>query len=99
MARYTSRIEPWVHYVPIQISYEDLYDAVLFFRVHDALGRRIARAGRAWSRRFWRKEDMTAYLYRCVWHHAVFEVLIRDRLLLEYARVTSLDRAAMDYVG
>ena len=42
---------------------------------------------------------MTAYLYRCVWHHAVFEVLIRDRLLLEYARVTSLDRAAMDYVG
>ena len=52
------------HYVPIQLSYEDLYDAVSFFRVHDALGRWIARAGRAWSRRFWRKEDMTAYLYR-----------------------------------
>ncbi|KAF8547577.1 hypothetical protein OG21DRAFT_1501500 [Imleria badia] len=81
---YTSRIAPWVHYVPIQMSYEDLYDAMLFFRVHDALGRRIARAGRAWSRRFWRKEDMSAYLYR---------------LLLEYARVTSLDRGAMDYVG
>ena len=64
VVRYTSRIEPWVHYVPIQLSYEDLYDAVSFFRVHDALGRRIARAGRAWSRRFWRKEDMTAYLYR-----------------------------------
>ncbi|KAF8547496.1 hypothetical protein OG21DRAFT_1424729 [Imleria badia] len=61
---YTSRIAPWVHYVPIQVSYEDLYDAVSFFREHDALGRRIARAGRGWSRRFWRKEDMTAYLYR-----------------------------------
>jgi len=69
-ARYTSRIAPWVHYVPIQVSYADLYDAVAFFRVQDALGRRIARAGRAWSRRYWRREDMAAYLYRyvgCFW--------------------------------
>ncbi|KAF8550378.1 hypothetical protein OG21DRAFT_1446675 [Imleria badia] len=80
---HTTRIAPWVHYVPIQTSYEDLYDAVSFFRVHDALGKRIARAGRAWSRRYWRRADMTAYMYR---------------LLLEFARVTSLDRAAMDYV-
>ena len=29
----TSRIAPWVHYVPIQVSYADLYDAVAFFRV------------------------------------------------------------------
>ncbi|KAG6380385.1 glycosyltransferase family 90 protein [Boletus reticuloceps] len=61
---YTSRIAPWVHYVPIQVSYADLYDAVAFFREHDALASRIARAGRAWSRRYWRRTDMTAYLYR-----------------------------------
>ncbi|KAF8126811.1 hypothetical protein EV363DRAFT_1524658 [Boletus edulis] len=80
---YTSRIAPWVHYVPIQISYADLYDTVAFFREHDALARRIARAGRAWSRQYWRRADMTAYMYR---------------LLLEYARVTSLDRESMDYI-
>ncbi|KAF8137158.1 glycosyl transferase family 90-domain-containing protein [Boletus edulis] len=81
---YTSRVAPWVHYVPIQVSYADLYDTVSFFREHDELARRIARAGREWSRRFWRRQDMTAYTYR---------------LLLEYARVMSFDRAAMDYVG
>lgn len=64
--RYTSRIVPWVHYVPIQVSYTDLYDAVAFFRVHDELAARIAKAGRDWSRRYWRREDMTAYLYRYV---------------------------------
>ncbi|KAI6142649.1 glycosyltransferase family 90 protein [Pisolithus tinctorius] len=81
---YTSRIAPWVHYVPIQVSYTDLYDAVAFFRTHDDLAKRIASEGRAWSMRFWRKEDMSAYLYR---------------LFLEYARVSSMDRDAMSYKG
>ncbi|KAG9311520.1 hypothetical protein JVU11DRAFT_7723 [Chiua virens] len=63
---YASRIAPWVHYVPIQVSYVDLYDAVAFFRAHDELAARIANAGRDWSRRYWRRVDMTAYLYRCV---------------------------------
>lgn len=65
VCRYTSRIAPWVHYVPVQISYADLYDALAFFREHDAAAERIAREGKEWSRNFWRKEDMAAYLYRC----------------------------------
>ncbi|KAL4071930.1 glycosyltransferase family 90 protein [Scleroderma yunnanense] len=81
---YSSRIVPWVHYVPIQISYTDLYDALAFFRIHDDLAARIATQGKEWSQKFWRKEDMTAYLYR---------------LLLEYARVASVDRDAMSYKG
>ncbi|KAF9240419.1 glycosyl transferase family 90-domain-containing protein [Melanogaster broomeanus] len=81
---FMSRIAPWVHYVPIQISYTDLYDAVAFFRAHDDLAAHIAAAGKEWSQHFWRKEDMSAYLYR---------------LLLEYARVSSLDRASMNYAG
>lgn len=79
---YMSRIAPWVHYVPIQISYTDLYDAVAFFRAHDDLAKHIAMEGKAWSMRFWRNEDMSAYLYR---------------LFLEYARVSSMDRDAMSY--
>lgn len=29
------RIEPWVHYVPVQADYSDVYDALIFFRGGD----------------------------------------------------------------
>jgi hypothetical protein len=71
--RFTDRLAPWVHYVPIQIDYSDLYDALVFFRgdlagrgAHEDLASRIAREGREWSLKFWREEDMIAYLFRCV---------------------------------
>ncbi|KAJ7178854.1 glycosyl transferase family 90-domain-containing protein [Mycena crocata] len=87
---FTDRLVPWVHYVPIQNSYADLLDALVFFRgdpagkgAHDDMARRIAAAGREWSRRHWRKEDLVAYMYR---------------LFLEYARVMSTDREGMSFV-
>jgi len=55
-----------VHYVPIQVTYSDLYDALAFFREHDDAAAKIAAAGKKWSQQFWRKEDMSAYLYRSV---------------------------------
>jgi len=62
---YTDRIQPWVHYVPIKADLTDLYDVLTFFRSdNDALAKKIAVAGRDWSRAFWRKEDMVAYQYR-----------------------------------
>lgn len=71
--RWIDRVQPWVHYVPIQVDHSDLYDAYIFFRGglygegnHDELAKRIATAGRTWSRTFWRKEDMTAYFFRYV---------------------------------
>ncbi|KAF8997495.1 glycosyl transferase family 90-domain-containing protein [Cyathus striatus] len=85
------RVQPWVHYVPIQVDYSDLYDTYTFFRGglygeggHDDLARKIGLAGREWSKTYWRKEDMTAYFFR---------------LLLEYARLMSLDRESMSYEG
>ncbi|KAG5645658.1 hypothetical protein DXG03_005495 [Asterophora parasitica] len=70
---FLDRIEPWVHYVPVQVDYSDMYDALVFFRgglygegAHPELARKIARDGRTWSRTFWRKEDVTAYVYRQV---------------------------------
>ncbi|KII83965.1 glycosyltransferase family 90 protein [Plicaturopsis crispa FD-325 SS-3] len=86
---FTDRIMPWVHYVPVQLDYSDLHDALGFFRgdlngegAHDDMARKIATAGRVWSKTFWRKEDLTAYQFR---------------LFLEYARVMSTDREAMSY--
>ncbi|KIJ36563.1 glycosyltransferase family 90 protein [Sphaerobolus stellatus SS14] len=95
---YSERIMPWVHYVPVQMDYSDLYDILAFFRgdisvkagegeaydggLNDRLAEKIAKQGTDWSERFWRKEDMTAYMFR---------------LYLEYARVMSTDRDAMSF--
>ncbi|KAF8629521.1 hypothetical protein AX17_005647 [Amanita inopinata Kibby_2008] len=125
---YTDRIEPWVHYIPVQVDLSDLYDSLLFFRGgllgpgdpdydsdadsashsdlnsdmdtnteqtaetrrpvrvhrhHEDLAKKIAEAGREWSLKYWRKEDLTAYMFR---------------LFLEYARVMSLDRDKNQFV-
>ncbi|KAL1726872.1 glycosyltransferase family 90 protein [Schizophyllum commune] len=88
---YTDRIQPWLHYVPVQMDYSDLYDALVFFRgdengagAHDNLARKIAVQGRKWSKEYWRIEDLQAYFIRS---------------LLEYARLMSVDRDAMSYHG
>lgn len=77
-------------YIPIKVDYEDVYDIMSFFRGTDdagvdgeaALAERIARQGLEWSHSHWRKEDMTAYLFR---------------LYLEYARLVSSDRHDLDF--
>jgi hypothetical protein len=53
------------------VDLSDLHDSLTFFRgdlhgkgAHDDLARKIAMAGREWSKTFWREEDMTAYLFR-----------------------------------
>ena len=69
--RYLDRVAPWVHYVPIQNDFSDLWDALVFFRgdpggngAHEYLAKKIGKAGREWSKSFWRKEDMIAYMCR-----------------------------------
>lgn len=68
---FTDRVQPWVHYVPIQVDLSDLWDALTFFRgqpggegAHDDMACKIARDGREWSLSFWRREDMVAYMFR-----------------------------------
>ncbi|EJT99477.1 hypothetical protein DACRYDRAFT_117721 [Dacryopinax primogenitus] len=89
---YMDRIQPWVHYVPVQMDMGEVYDILTFFNGNvdengeggnDALAEKIAAAGKDWVGRFWRKEDMIAYTYR---------------LFLEYARLVSDDRQRMNFV-
>lgn len=70
---FVDRVQPWVHYVPIQVDLSDLHDALSFFRgglngtgAHDDMAKKIAQEGKEWSQQFWRKEDMVAYLFRWV---------------------------------
>ncbi|EIN13340.1 hypothetical protein PUNSTDRAFT_58013 [Punctularia strigosozonata HHB-11173 SS5] len=85
---FSRRIQPWVHFVPVKNDYSDVMDIMAFFTGYgggednDHLARKIAEAGREWSRTMWRKEDLTAYMFR---------------MLLEYARLMSLDRDQMDF--
>ncbi|KAH9817857.1 family 90 glycosyltransferase [Melampsora americana] len=49
----------------------------------DEVGEKIGEAGKRWTERFWRKEDMQAYMFR---------------LILEYCRLVKRDEEMMDYV-
>ncbi|WVQ85782.1 hypothetical protein IAT38_007949 [Cryptococcus sp. DSM 104549] len=87
---WTDRIQPWVHYVPIRMDYSDLYDALAFFQGdishtggEPLLARTIAAEGKRWSDTHWRKEDMTAYVFR---------------LYLEWGRLVAPTRRAGDFV-
>ncbi|GAA6021000.1 hypothetical protein JCM10207_003884 [Rhodosporidiobolus poonsookiae] len=70
---------PWLHFIPMQVDYSDMWDLMAFFRggingegAHDDLGKEIAVAGKEWVRECYRWADLEAYQYR---------------LLLEYGRL------------
>ncbi|BGP48386.1 hypothetical protein JCM10450v2_004259 [Rhodotorula kratochvilovae] len=70
---------PWLHFIPMQVDYADMWDIMAFFRggitgegAHDDLGREIALAGKEWVKECYRWADLEAYQFR---------------LLLEYGRL------------
>ncbi|GFZ52429.1 hypothetical protein JCM24511_10202 [Saitozyma sp. JCM 24511] len=87
---WTDRIQPWVHYVPIQVDYSDLYDVIAFFRGdtsgrggEPSLAKEIAGAGKEWADTNWRPAEMITYVFR---------------LYLEWARLLAPNRGGMDFV-
>lgn len=78
------RLVPWVHFVPFDNTYIDIY-AILDYYIngHDAEAYKIAEAGRDWSEKVMRREDMKLYVWR---------------LLLEYARVMDPSRDKLGFV-
>jgi hypothetical protein len=97
-----------LHYVPVQVDLSDLADSLTFFRGdingeggQDELAQKLAKAGRDWSLTFWRKEDMTAYMFRLDFFSKRWLVVdlisFEKRLFLEYARVMSPHREKMAY--
>lgn len=73
-----ARLQPWVHFIPIDNSFVDLYAVLEFFMGfegrgrHDTLAEKIADDGRIWAEKVLRREDMALYFWR---------------LILEWARV------------
>ena len=79
------RLVPWVHFVPFDSSYMDVYALMDYFlHGHDAEAQRIADESRVWADTVLREEDMILYVWR---------------LLLEYARVVDDKRDRLAYVA
>ncbi|KAF2972059.1 hypothetical protein GQX73_g1621 [Xylaria multiplex] len=77
------RLTPWVHFVPFDNSFIDIYAILEYYLAHDAEAHRIAEEGREWSEKVMRREDMKLYVWR---------------LLLEYARVMDPAREKLAFV-
>ena len=85
------RVFPWVHFVPFDNTYMDIYGIMDYFvgdgkgnGGRDEIAERIAMEGKMWAEMVLRREDMLLYVWR---------------LLLEYARVTDDNRDRLAYVG
>ncbi|GFF34943.1 beta-1,2-xylosyltransferase 1 [Aspergillus udagawae] len=75
------RLLPWVHYIPVSQSMEELPEIVMYFtsEAGQKRAREIAENGREWFSKAFRKEDLTIYMYR---------------VLLELARLQDPKRSA-----
>ncbi|KND88859.1 Beta-1,2-xylosyltransferase 1 [Tolypocladium ophioglossoides CBS 100239] len=82
------RLIPWVHFVPLDNTFQDLYAALEFFadsgKPGDAAAHFIAERGQDWAEKVLRREDMRLYVWR---------------LLLEWARVCDENRHTLGFVG
>ncbi|KAG5982610.1 hypothetical protein E4U55_001677 [Claviceps digitariae] len=81
------RLTPWLHFVPFDNTFQDLYAVLDYFSDKsgpgDVAARFIAKQGQAWSEKVLRREDMRLYVWR---------------LLLEWARVCDENRHMLGYV-
>lgn len=80
------RMIPWVHFVPFDSSFQDIYAIMEYFLNHqdgDADGARIAQESSEWAAKTLRRDDMLLYVWR---------------LLLEYARVMDPKRDHLGFV-
>ncbi|EGX96434.1 endoplasmic reticulum-resident kdel protein, putative [Cordyceps militaris CM01] len=82
------RLAPWVHFVPLDNTLQDLHPVLEFFAdadgPGDAAARHIAEEGKRWAEQVLRREDMRLYVWR---------------LLLEWARVCDEKRDTLGFVG
>jgi hypothetical protein len=85
-----SRLFPWVHFVPMDNTFIDIYGILDYFMGyeghgnHDEMAKRIAQEGKEWMELVGRKADMKIYVWR---------------VLLEWARICDDNREKMGWVG
>ena len=86
MEWHDARLIPWLHFVPMDNTYRDLYALLDWFTKDargDAAAAMIAEAGSWWASKVLRREDMVLYVWR---------------LLLKWARVCDDSRDRLGWV-
>ena len=81
------RLVPWLHYIPVSQSLDELPEMVLYLTSTEAgqkVAREVAEQGRNWVSKAFREVDMTIYTWR---------------LLLELARLQDPERRAFNEFG
>ena len=76
---------PWYHYIPVSLEGKEVYELMRFLvrdERGDKIGREIGEKGRRWVERVLRKRDLE---------------LVMLRILMEYGRIMSDDRDAMNF--
>jgi hypothetical protein len=63
---YYDRLEPWVHYVPVEADFSDFEDRVRLVMTDDDLARRIGQAGRELARSMDFRQELSAAAERLV---------------------------------
>mmetsp|Transcript_14175 Transcript_14175/g.19397 ORF Transcript_14175/g.19397 Transcript_14175/m.19397 type:complete len:170 (-) Transcript_14175:165-674(-) len=59
---FSSRLQPWVHYVPLSYSAADLVAKVQWLQAHDEMAQRIAKNARAFGDSYLRLEDSLCFM-------------------------------------
>lgn len=81
------RLVPWLHFVPMDNTFQDIYNILDFFSDGDGPGDKaaefIATSGKKWAETALRQQDMQLYMWR---------------LLLEWARVCDPNRETLGYI-
>ncbi|KAL7941604.1 glycosyltransferase family 90 protein [Trichoderma barbatum] len=82
------RLIPWMHFAPLDNTFQDLYSVLNFFAdgpggKGDEAAQFIAETGQAWAEQVLRREDMALYVWR---------------LLLEWARICDENREKLGFV-
>ncbi|KAJ3323266.1 capsule-associated protein CAP1 [Boothiomyces sp. JEL0866] len=60
----TDRVQPWKHYIPIDITYDDLKPKYMWARDHQLLAHKIVSDAHDYAAAYLRKADMECYTFR-----------------------------------
>ncbi|KZT32405.1 hypothetical protein SISSUDRAFT_994071 [Sistotremastrum suecicum HHB10207 ss-3] len=98
---YQDRVMPWLHYVPIQNDFSDLYDAMLFF--HGDLNAEVDQnkggggEGRRGHDEIAKRIAMEGRKWSLEFWRMEDMCAYQFRLMLEYARIMAVDREKMSF--
>lgn len=67
---YYKALKPYVHYIPLSRTLDDIYSAIEWARAHPAVCRRIIREGQEFARRYFNAQFINRYIHALLVEYA-----------------------------